>query len=245
MFFYSWKRGALRAVMETVMDYPVAIMLPQYASYAISGAMGGEPAGVGHPAPADPDLPEWARTNIVGPTFMDTEGNVHTYSLNAPSSDILSTFFGGLKYDQRLSPTQNAVDSATRLIRDNTITQANPFLSMGITGLTGVTVADNASYAVSDWGQYIQDQIGLGKISRATGIALINDNGILQPRVGGGNDNPERAETNKLKGVLNMVTPLRYNRPSDYLETAKRENTTSRNVKNRREEGNPTLAWWQ
>jgi hypothetical protein len=245
MFFYSWKRGALRAVMDTVMDYPVAIMLPQYASYAISGAMGGEPAGVGHPAPADPDLPEWARTNIVGPTFMDTEGNVHTYSLNAPSSDILSTFFGGLKYDQRLSPTQNAVDSATRLIRDNTITQANPFLSMGITGLTGVTVADNASYAVSDWGQYIQDQIGLGKISRATGIALINDNGILQPRVGGGNDNPERAETNKLKGVLNMVTPLRYNRPSDYLETAKRENTTSRNVKNRREEGDPTLAWWQ
>lgn len=244
-FFYSWKRGALRAVMETIMDYPIAITLPQYASFAVSGAMGGKPAGYGHPAPADPDLPGWARTNITGPTWHDQNGDVHTISFNAPSSDILSTYFGGLQYDQRLSPTQNTIDSATRLIRDNTISQTNPFISIAATGLTGVQVSDSGSYPVSDWGQYIQDQVGLGKISRATGIALINDNGILQPRTGGGSDNPERAATNQFKGIMGMLTPLRYNRPSDYSSTAKRENTTANNIAKRRYYQDPTLAWWQ
>jgi hypothetical protein len=244
-FFYSWKRGALRAVMETIMDYPTGIMLPAYANYAISGAMGGNPAGIGHPAPADPDLPEWARMNNTGPTWYDEDGEAHTFSLNTPSSDIMSTFFGGLRADERLSPTQNAMDSAMRLIRDNSITQTNPFISLATSALTRVSVSESASYEVSDWGQYIQDQMGLGKISRATGVALINDNGILQQRTGSGNSNPEKAASNQMKGWMSLLTPMRYNKPSDYSATAKRENTTAKNIMQRREEKDPTLAWWE
>jgi hypothetical protein len=240
IYFYTWQRGAIRKIMEAVIDHPGALIVPAKANYAASGAMGGDPQGIGNPMPNDPRLPRWAQQHIIGPHRYNQYGDVITYSINAPQLDMLQKYFGSLSYDSRLSPAQNFFENFDTVLRENTLDSLTPIPSFVMKW------AQAGGFATKDfdYAQTIQDMTGFGRLSRMTDTSLLNNMGILQPRTGV--DTPQEVRDMKDKAFWSTVTPFRPNIPSDYEDSAERRRKEDNKIidMNRSGQGSQ-LKWWE
>jgi hypothetical protein len=240
IYFYTWQRGAIRKIMEAVIDHPGALIVPAKANYAASGAMGGDPQGIGNPMPNDPRLPKWAQRHIIGPHRYNEYGDIITYSINAPQLDMLQKYFGSLSYDNRLSPAQNFFDNFDSVLRQNTLDSLTPIPSFFMKW------AQAGGFAAKEFDmmQTIQDMTGFGRVSRMNDISLINNMGILQPRTGV--ETPQEVQDMKDKAFWSTVTPFRPNIPSQYEDSAERNRKEENKIidLNRSGQGNQ-LPWWQ
>lgn len=216
MYFYTWQRNAISVVFRTMLENPALFTLAPKAIYEAS-SIGGEPESIGHPMPNDMRLPGFMAANTLGPHWINANGDVEGFTLNAPQLDIFNTVFGELYVD----PTQNALDNVTRNLgtfyRENTIGQMSPLPKTVIEGWMGSKYTTSGPQPIDDWGDYLTDMTGLGYISRIAGIGILNNQGLFAPR-----SDAKDPETRARYG-LNALTGLRFQDMSQYGDVAKRQ----------------------
>ena len=239
IFFYTWQRGAIRKMSEAVIEHPGAFILPAKINYAASGAMGGEPQGIGNTMPNDPRIPSWGQQNFIGPHRYNQYGDVVTYSINAPGMDMMQKYFGSITYDSRFTPAQNFLENADTVLRKNTVDALTPIPNF----IRKWTEAQGDYTKEFDMAQTIQDLTGFGKLSRLTDTSILNNVGFFQPRTGV--TDPQEVADMQEKALWNMFTPFRPNIPSDYATTAENERKDENKIIDMLESGETSgTSWW-
>jgi hypothetical protein len=230
IFFYTWMRNATNKIFETMVENPRYITLAPKANVGISVGMGGDPQSFGQPMPNDPRLPEFAARNILGPSWYDEDGDIVGFTVNAPQLDILQDLLGKIAIDPNVSFNRNFKENALMMYRENTIGMASPIISTAMESLTGTEYKEWGQAPIRDVGEHLIDKTGLGIVSRATGRALINQNGFLAPRTDT-DPNPEQAAQDRLRTGLNAVTGQKWTEWSQWYDVAARERTERQGAK--------------
>jgi hypothetical protein len=219
-FFYTWQKMAATAIVKSMFERPDMFTIPAKVIYNMSIAMGGDPQSIGQPMPNDPRLAGFAAANVLGPSWYNEEdGSIWGFSLNAPQMDIFSNLVGSLYYDPSYSAGENIMRGASEFIGANTAGQYSPALNY----ISAITT--QSEYRLGEWrkiedaGQYLVDSTGLGTYSRATGIGLINNNGILAPRT------DDRTPEKQFLSGVNSIVGLKFTEWSEWYERAGRERT--------------------
>ena len=192
ILYYTWIRGMIPNVIETMVEKPGMFLAPNRALYAQAKANGVDPMSIGNPFPINAMFPKYYYDNLIGPQFKTDGGQLWGYSPMAPSIDVLDTLFNN----------------------NNVIGALNPMAKIPIEMATGqsngIPIKDNA--------QYLQDNIlppQLDMISKATGKELYT--GLQQNRTDKGNSQPVPG-TGIPADVMNFFTGLHatdYNSPAD------------------------------
>lgn len=224
VFFYTWQRNAISVILRTMLENPANFTIAPKFIYETSVALGGEPQSIGQPMPNDPRLAGFAAANGLGPHWIDEAGKVQGISINAPQLDIFNTLMGGLYYDPSQNITSNIWRNLGSIVRENTIGQATPAINIPIEILMQSRYSEGGPIPITDYGDYLLDKTGLGYISRATGVGLINNQGFLGPRSDAKTDEERR------RYGENALTGLRYTEWSKWYETAQRERSARSKV---------------
>ena len=223
MYFYTWQRNAISVIFRTMFENPAHFTLPSKFIYEAS-TIGGEPESIGHPMPNLPTLSSWAAANNLGPHWINDDGKVYGFTLNAPQLDVLSSVLGSLYIDPAQDPMANFSQNANMLIRQNTMGQINPLAGTAAEYLFNAQYSDTGARTVTDWGDYLIDKTGLGYLSKATGIGLINNQGFLAPR-----SNMPTPEEQGQAGI-NALTGLRFTEWAKWDDAAQRERTAREKI---------------
>lgn len=221
-FFYTWQRGAMNKIIESITERPAALMVPIKMNYEAS-SIGGEPEGFGHPMPNDPNLPDFMARNIMGPHWYDENGNVQSISFSAPQLDLLQQFFGAIQFDPNQDVAQNLAKNAQVVLRGNTVNQMAPVPKLGIEAMTGVSmIGDTARQIVPEGAdiipevtQHLIDQTGLGRISKITGMTPLGQRSDAT--------DPTEQATRAEQLVKNTFTGLKFNDASKYSGIAEQQ----------------------
>jgi len=221
-YFYTWMRNAANKVFETVLENPRYLTVVPKANIGISVGMGGDPQSMGQPMPNDPRLPEFASRNILGPAWYDDDGNVVGVTVNSPQLDIFQDLLGKISVDPNASLSRNFVENAKLVYRENTIGFLSPIPKFAIESMTGTEYQEYGQVGIKDWGEHLIDQTGLGIISRATGTALINNQGVLQPR-SDLEDIPAEQGQKQARTLSNAITGAKWTEWSQWYKVAGRE----------------------
>jgi hypothetical protein len=170
--------------------------------------------------PNDPRLPGFASANVLGPSWYNEEdGSIWGFSMNAPQMDVFSNLIGSLYYDPSYSAGENIMRSAGQFLGANTAGQYSPLINYATAATTQSEYRLGEWRKIEDAGQYITDSTGLGTYSRATGIGLINNNGILAPR------SDDRTPKDVMLSGINAITGLKFTDWSKWYERAAQERT--------------------
>jgi hypothetical protein len=89
--FYSWTRGAIPALLETMMYNPGRVMNINKASYNLAIAMGANPDSLSDPFPEDQMFPSFLTEKVQGPQFK-IGGKYYSVSPGFISWDLPNTF---------------------------------------------------------------------------------------------------------------------------------------------------------
>lgn len=221
-FFYTWQRGAMNKIIESITERPAALMVPIKMNYEAS-SIGGEPEGFGHPMPNDPNLPDFMARNIMGPHWYDENGNVQSISFSAPQLDLMQQFFGAIQFDPQQDLSQNIAKNAQVVLRGNTVNQMAPVPKLGIELMTGVTMMGDTPRQIVNtggdilpaWGQHLIDQTGLSRVSKITGMTPWG------PRDDNKSADEQQTRANQL--IKNTFTGLKFNEASKYADIAEQQ----------------------
>lgn len=215
VFFYTWQRGALTKIFEAVAERPGAVIAPLKMNYEAS-TIGGEPEGFGHPMPNDPNLPDFAARNILGPHWYDAEGNVQSISFSAPQLDLIQQFFGALQYNPNMDLMANIGENAQMMYKENTIGMMAPVPKLAIESMTGVTMLGDQPRQIDNWPEHLVDQTGLGRVSKITGL-----NPLGGPRSDIESEDQQAERSQQL--IKNMLTGLKWTNQSKYYDVAEQQ----------------------
>ena len=221
-FFYTWQRGAMNKIIESITERPAALMVPIKMNYEAS-SIGGEPQGFGHPMPNDPNLPDFMARNIMGPHWYDENGNVQSISFSAPQLDLLQQFFGAIQFDPNQDLAQNLAKNAQVVLRGNTVNQMAPIPKLGIESMTGVTMIGDTPRQIVPEGadiipevtQHLIDQTGLGRLSKITGVTPFGQRSDAT--------DPNEQATRAEQLIKNTFTGLKFNDASKYSGIAEQQ----------------------
>lgn len=222
LYFYTWQRQALTKILESLIENPARVTMPVKANFEAS-TIGGDPESMGHPMPNDERLPGFASRNILGPHWYDENGDIQGIALNAPQLDILQSIFGGLEFNPDMPLNQNLAETGSQFFRENTIGMLSPALKVPIETLWQTKSDGNFAQPIRDQSDYLVDQTGLGYLSRLTSKNLLNNDGLFGTRADAVNDTPEEQQKTQIRTLVNAITGLKWNTPSDYADTAYRE----------------------
>lgn len=184
ILYYTWLRGMIPNIIETMVEKPGVFMAPNRALYGIAKANGVEPMSIGNPFPVNQQFPTYYYENIIGPQFKVDGGALWGISPMAPSIDVLDTI---------LKPNPAA----------NLLGMSNPFIKTPIELATG----QSNGIPIKDPGQYLQDNLlppQLSVLSKGMGTELYNP---TQNRTDKGNS-PDVPGTGIPANVFNFFTGL-------------------------------------
>ena len=215
VFFYTWQRGALTKIFEAVAERPGAVIAPLKMNYEAS-TIGGEPEGFGHPMPNDPNLPDFAARNILGPHWYDAEGNVQSISFSAPQLDLIQQFFGALQYNPNMDLMANIDENTQMMYSENTIGMMAPVPKLFIEKMYNATMLGDQARPIENWPEHLVDQTGLGRLSKITGL-----NPLGGPRSDIESEDQQAERSQQL--IKNMLTGLKWTNQSKYYDVAEQQ----------------------
>lgn len=93
--FYSWFRGALPAVLESVVVNPGRVNVFNKASYNLAVSMGVNPDSLHDPFPTDQLFPSFLTEQMTGPQFEGPDGNYYRVNPGIASWDVLNSLLAG------------------------------------------------------------------------------------------------------------------------------------------------------
>lgn len=208
MPFYHWNRGAIQAVLETLVMNPGRVLALNKASYNIAVAAGINPDAMYDPFPDDQLFPSFLRDQMEGPQF-EIDGKYYGFKPGITTFDVFNQFASG-----------NPIDT----VLDN----ANPALKIPIELMTGARLGTQSR--IRDYSDYLDSSIpGLNYAANISGQSVTGSLYSLLTR--GGFDPQYQFEVgnkdfrDQFISALNWVFGLGltdYSRPS-YIRIAEQE----------------------
>lgn len=208
MPFYHWNRGAIQAVMETLVMNPGRVVAFNKATYNIAVAAGINPDSVYDPFPEDQMFPSFLRDQIQGPQF-EIDGRYYGVRPGITTFDVLNQFASG-----------NPIDT----VLDN----ANPLFKIPIELLTGTRLGTQSR--IRDYSDYLDSNIpGFNYGANVSGQSVTGS--FYSLLTGGGFDPQYQFEVgnkdsgDQLISAVNWLTGIGltdYSRPS-YIRIAQQE----------------------
>ncbi len=208
MPFYHWNRGAVQAVLETLVMNPGRIQAFPKASYNIAVAAGINPDSLYDPFPTDQMFPSFLQDNMEGPQF-EVGGRYYGFKPGITTFDVLNQFSTG-----------NPIDTFMGL--------ANPAFKIPIELLTGTRLGTQAR--IRDYSDYIDSSIpGVNYAANISGFSVTGS--FYSLLTGGGFDQQMQFEVGnkgsqeQLISAVNWLTGLGltdYSRPN-YIRFAEIE----------------------
>ena len=205
--FYSWTRGAVTALAESMIMQPGRLNIPNKAAYNIAVASGIDPNSLYDPFPDDQLFPSFLREEMQGPQW-EAGGRYYGISPGIASWDV----FNMLGPD----PIRGIVGST------------NPLLRAPIELLAGSSLGTGAR--IRDVSDYVDSNIpGVNYISSVSGTSV---SGSLASLLTGGGFDPQyqfaagnKGPQDQLTSVINWLTGIGlkdYSRPN-YINYAEIE----------------------
>lgn len=218
--FYSWTRGAVQALAESIVMNPGRLNIPNKAAYNIAIASGIDPNSLYDPFPDDQLFPSFLREEMQGPQF-EMGGRYYGISPGIASWDV----FNMLGPD----PIRGVVGST------------NPLLRAPIELLAGSSLGTGAR--IRDVSDYVDSNIpGVNYISSVSGTSV---SGSLAGLLTGGGFDPQyqfaagnKGPQDQLISVVNWLTGIGlkdYSRPNyiNYAEIELRNKAAEEAQRNR------------
>lgn len=164
--FYSWMRGALPAVAESLVMHPGRVTTFSKGSYALATAAGVHPDSLANPFPTDQMFPSFLSEQVQGPQ-LKIGGSYFSISPGIAPWDLAKTLGGdpaGLK--------NGILGSVSPLIRDP------------IEVATGTNLSTGSP--IRDWSDYVDQQLpGISNVASLTGYSptgsvagIVSGNGL-------------------------------------------------------------------
>jgi hypothetical protein len=205
--FYSWTRGAVQALAESIVMNPGRLNIPNKAAYNIAVASGIDPNSLYDPFPDDQLFPSFLREEMQGPQW-EAGGRYYGISPGIASWDV----FNMLGPD----PIRGIVGAT------------NPLLRAPIELLAGSSLGTGAR--IRDVSDYVDSNIpGVNYISSVSGTSV---SGSLASLLTGGGFDPQyqfaagnKGPQDQLTSVINWLTGIGlkdYSRPN-YINYAEIE----------------------
>ena len=205
--FYSWTRGAVTALAESMIMQPGRLNIPNKAAYNIAIASGIDPNSLYDPFPDDQLFPSFLREEMQGPQW-EMGGRYYGISPGIASWDV----FNMLGPD----PIRGIVGST------------NPLLRAPIELLAGSSLGTGAR--INDISDYVDSSIpGVNYLSSVSGTSV---SGSLASLLTGGGFDPQyqfaagnKGPQDQLTSVINWLTGIGlkdYSRPN-YINYAEIE----------------------
>jgi hypothetical protein len=208
MPFYHWNRGAIQAVLETLVMNPGRVVAFNKASYNVAIAAGINPDSMFNPFPGDQMFPSFLQEQMQGPQF-ELDGRYFGVRPGVVTFDVLNQFATG-----------NPVDT----ILDN----ANPAFKIPIELLTGTRLGTQSR--IRDYSDFIDSSIpGVNYVANVSGKSVTGS--FYSLLTGGGFDPQYQFEVgnkdanDQLISAVNWLTGIGltdYSRPS-YIRIAQQE----------------------
>jgi hypothetical protein len=208
MPFYHWNRGAIQAVMETLVMNPGRVVALNKATYNIAVASGINPDSLYDPFPDDQMFPSFLQDQIQGPQF-EIDGRYYGVSPGITTFDVLNQFSSG-----------NPIDT----VLDN----ANPLFKIPIELLTGTRLGTQSR--IRDYSDYLDSSIpGFNYGANVSGQSITGS--FYSLLTGGGFDPQYQFEVgnkdsgDQLISAVNWLLGIGltdYSRPS-YIRIAQQE----------------------
>jgi hypothetical protein len=207
--FYSWTRGAIPALLETMMYNPGRVMNINKASYNLAISMGTNPDSLSDPFPEDQMFPSFLTEKVQGPQFK-IGGKYYSVSPGFISWDLPNTF-GADPFRGTLGMT-------------------SPILRVPLELITGSSVGTGSK--IRDFSDYVDSNIpGINYVANVSGysptgsVASMLQGMGMDPmaQVDAGN----RTGTSAGLSAINWLTGLgisEYSKPNyiNYAEIEKR-----------------------
>lgn len=196
IMYYTWLRGMLPNVVETIMMKPGVFLAPNKAMYAIAKANGVNPMSIGNPFPADQMFPSYYYQNVIGPQMVADGHQLWGFSPMAPTADVLDTMLSGIN---STNAKQNSIVPA---VGENFQSMLNPFLQIPSQLATG----QSNGIPIKDPLEYVQDQVlppQLDLISKLTGKDI---NGMNRTDLANKNMTPNVPGTGLSPDLWNFLT---------------------------------------
>ncbi len=140
--FYSWNKGAVIALTESIVMYPGRVSWPFKASYNLGVATGVDPNSYYDPFPTDQKFPSYMTEDINGPQFV-INGKYYGFQPGFAQFDVLNQFGGS---DSPVDPVYTAA-----------IESLNPGIKLPIELLTGSRMTSRNP--IADISDYVDSSI--------------------------------------------------------------------------------------
>ena len=208
MPFYHWNRGAIQAVLETLVMNPGRVVALNKASYNVAVAAGINPDSLYDPFPADQLFPSFLSEQMEGPQF-ELGGRYMGFRPGITTFDVFNQFASG-----------NPIDTI--------LNNANPALKIPIELLTGTRLGTQSR--IRDYSDYIDSSLpGVNYLANVSGQSVTGSlyslltRGAMDPQLQFELGNKESRD--QLISAVNWLTGLGlidYSRPS-YIRFAQQE----------------------
>lgn len=212
--FYSWLRGAIPAMVESVALKPSRATIFPKASYNLAVAMGVNPDSLENPFPEDQLFPSFLSDQVFGPQF-GVANAYFGFSPGIATVDVANQFLAGAPIEGTLRGIAGSTSPLFRIPAE--------LLSGGSWG-TGAKINDASDYIDSNIPgiNYLSNITGYSATGSAAGI--VSGQGLDQQlQVDRGN----KGDTDKMLSLINLLTGAsvqNLSRPNyiNYAEIEKR-----------------------
>jgi hypothetical protein len=208
MPFYHWNRGAIQAVLETLVMNPGRVVALNKASYNVAVAAGINPDSLYNPFPADQMFPSFLSEQMEGPQF-ELGGRYFGVRPGITTFDVFNQFASG-----------NPIDTI--------LNNANPAFKIPIELLTGTRLGTQSR--IRDYSDYIDSSLpGVNYVANVSGQSVTGSlyslltRGAMDPQLQFELGN--KSSNDQLISAVNWLTGIGlidYSRPS-YIRFAQQE----------------------
>jgi len=171
VFYYTWLRGIIPRILETLITRPGLAMIPSKGMYELASANGLDPNSFGDPMSEElkSNLPDYYAERVMGPAYQDdATGDYWGFSTTSPTIDVLNTMGSGVSLADALPNPYRTGFNAGQKVGQTLIGMVTPWVKYPIEMATGNRM-DTGAPIDSNW-QYMIDQNAVSRTaSKLTG----------------------------------------------------------------------------
>ena len=215
-YFYTWQKQALFKIMELAANQPAIVTMPSKLQYALATSAGLDPASFGDGWNPEGLYASYFTNSVFAPQQVDPDLGAVGIRPASPQLDVIDAFFSKVTVRPGLGFWEGMGELMANTVGGVVIGNATPLFKIPAELATGTKTSGQQ---ITNMGEYLLDQTGLGGISRMTGFTPWGEQ-RSDFKEG------EWGEKDRARQTLNYWTGIKstYYQSPESLERARQEN---------------------
>ena len=166
-YFYTWQKQALFKIMELAANQPAVLTMPSKLQYAMATSAGLDPASFGDGWNPEGLYASYFTNSVFAPQQVDPDLGAVGIRPASPQLDVIDAFFGKVTVRPGLGFWEGMGELMANTAGGVIVGNATPLFKIPAELATGTKTSGQQ---ITNMGEYLLDQTGLGGISRMTGF---------------------------------------------------------------------------